>query len=269
MAIPIPQTPLRLRVAFLCSAAVLMLGLGTGAARAQTQLETGTLTLRVAVAPATDPGRFDLAVDGVPLGLGLGDGGAVVLSPVAPGTFALVETAAAGTTLAAYATAIRCVDGDIVLVDLAAGTAVSVDVAAGQNVVCTFTNSLLPPPPSPSPATVAPPVTSLPVLLPPPFVRGTAVLLGPVGCVAAQDVISRVTGRNIARVVFLRDGRVVKRVKVPSIGTQNFSLHTRLPEGDTRMRTVVARVFFVLGATPRLKVLMHRFAHCSASRVTG
>ncbi len=269
MTTPIPLPLLRLRLALLCGAALLLLGVGAGTAAAQ--VETGTLTLRVAVTPATDLGRFDLAVDGVPLGLGLGDGGAIVLSPVAPGTFALAETAAASTTLAAYGTTIRCVDGDNVLVDSVAGTTASVDVAAGRNVVCTFLNSLLPTPePTPtSTTTVAPPVSTLPVLLPPPFVRGAAVLLGPVGCVATRDVLSRVTGRNIARVVFLRDGRVVKRVKVPSLGTQNFSLHTHLPVGDVRMRTVVARVYFVLGATPRLKVLIHRFSHCNTSRVTG
>jgi hypothetical protein len=267
--IPIPIPLLRLRLALLCGAVLLLLGIGSGTATAQ--VETGSLTLRVAVTPATDPGHFDLAVDGVPLGLGLGDGGAVVLSQVVPGTFALAETAASGTTLAAYGTTIRCVDGDNVLVDTVAGTTTSVDVGAGQSVVCTFSNTLLPPPAPETPpiTTVAPPITTLPVLLPPPFVRGTAVLLGPVGCVDTRTVMSRVTGRNIARVVFLRDGKVVKRLEVSSLGTQNFSLRTQLPVGDARMRTVVARVYFMLGATPRLKVLLHRFAHCGTSRVTG
>ena len=269
MLLATPKPPVRLHAALLCCAVLLLLGIGVGAAGAQPPAETGSLTLRVAVAPAADAGRFDVAVDGVPLGLGLGDGGAVVLSPVERGTFALAETAAVGTTLAAYSTTITCVDGDVVVVDAAVGTTAFVEVAAGRSVVCTFSNSLLPVPTPTSTATVAPPVAALPVLLPPPFVRGTAVLLGPVGCVATRDVVSRVTGRNIARVVFLRDGRIVKRVKVPNLGTQNFSLHTHLSVGDARMRTVVARVYFVLGATPRLKVLLHRFAYCGSSRVTG
>ena len=246
-----------------------LVGLALFAASASAQSPT-TLTVRVAVIPATDAGRFDLAIDGVPLATGVGDGGSTGTTSVLAGSFAVSEVAAAGTSLPLYSTSITCVDGGAVLIDAAPQTTATVAVAEGHDVVCTFTNTLLPVVPNDPPApVVAPPITAKPILLPPAFVRGTAILRGIEGCTARSVVTTRVIGRNISRIVFIRDGHVVKRVKAPSLTWRSYTVDTVLPRDDLRLHTVLVRAYFITGATPRVKSMMHRFAHCRASAVVG
>lgn len=248
------------RRAILLGLTLVLFGVFASAAAAQTT----TLTVRVGVVPATDPGRFDLAIDGVALASGVGDGGGTATQTVLPGTFAVSEVATTGTNLSAYSTMVTCLDGSEVLVAAAPLTATAVVVAAGHDVVCTFINTLLPVPP-----VVAPPVTAKPILLPPAFVRGTAILRGVEGCTARKVVTTRIIGRNISRIVFFRDGRIVKRVKAPSLSWRSYVLRTVLAPGDVEPHVVRVRAYFVSGATPRLKAMTHRFSRCRTSAVVG
>lgn len=257
------RTPksVRSRAAIVACLALALLGAASGSAAAQ---DPGTLTVHLGVVPATDAGRFDLAIDGVVLVPAAGDGAATAVLPIAGGSAVVSEAAAAGTTLAAYSTAVTCVDGTDVLIAAAPLTATAVDVASGHDVVCTFVNTLLPMPP-----VVAPPITAKPILLPPAFVRGTAILRGVEGCTARGTVTTHVIGRNILRLVFLRDGRIVKRITAPSLSWRSYELTTVLRPDDREMHTILVRAYFISGATPRMKAMTHRFSRCRTSAVVG
>lgn len=120
--------------------------------------------------------------------------------------------------------------------------------------------------PTPVAVTAAP---VQPLLLPPPSVRGTSTLRGAAGCTAAGIVRTTVSGRNMSRLVFLRDGIVVKRVTVGSLRQRSYRLTTRIAPDDFALHTVVVRVRYADGATPAYKVMVRRFAQCRASVVTG
>lgn len=265
MSIRTPDLPgTRLGIA-LCLALV---WLGSAASVAAAQ-DAGTLTVRLTVVPASDGGRFDLAIDGAVLVAGVGDGGATAALPIASGSATVSEFASSGTSLASYSTAVTCVDGDTILIDAAPLTATPVAVARGHDVVCTFVNTLQPAVPVTAPTVAAPPFTPMPIVLPPAFVRGTAILRGVEGCTARRTVTTRVIGRNIERVVFVRDGRIVKRIAAPSLSWRTYELRTTLRDDDHEVHTVFARAFFIRSATPRVKAMTHRFARCRASVVTG
>jgi hypothetical protein len=99
----------------------------------------GTIQVVKELVPATDQGRFDLAVDGtvVKAGAGDGQGGS---TGVAPGSHTVSEAGAGGTSLASYDSSIECKKGDEV-VKSGTGTSLSgVTVDSNQTVVCTITN---------------------------------------------------------------------------------------------------------------------------------
>ncbi|MGI9116891.1 MAG: hypothetical protein ACR2JV_04555, partial [Gaiellales bacterium] len=178
---------------------------------------------------------------------GLAGNGLVGPSPVDSGatlqadTWALSETGPAGYTASAW----TCVGGSQL------GSTVTVGI--GGEATCTITNN----------------DNAAPVIAPPAVIRGTARIAAPEGCILGRTVITKVTGRNVDHVVFIRDGRVVKRVKATGKGAQVFTLETVLRPNQVGVHTVVARVFFVKGATPRLKVFTKRFALCREIPVTG
>jgi hypothetical protein len=219
-----------------------------------------TLKVRFVTVPETDAGRFDLYINGLaqaPVG-----GSGVYTTPVGVSVDKadVGEVGASGTNLAAYSTTVTCTDDvEGVLVGPVPLTSTGVRVEAGRNIECTFVNTLLP--------VVAPPVAAKPILLPPAFVRGTAILRGVEGCTARRVVQTRVIGRNIFRLVFVRDGRIVKRVKAPSLTWRSYTMKTILQPNDIEVHTVVVRAYFVTGATPRVKSMVHRFAHCRTSSV--
>lgn len=127
-----------------------------------------------------------------------------------------------------------------------------------------------PTPVTPVTPVVAPPATpAAPVILPPASVRGTSVLYGRSGCTDRRVVTTRIVVRNASTITFIRDGVVVKRVKVASLQRRAYALATRLPAGDYGMHTVLVRVKFTPGATPNSASLVQRFAQCRASAVTG
>jgi len=65
------------------------------------------LTVEKQLWPANDPGRFDLIVNGVTVKAAAGDGDRVTLL-VAPGTYNISESAAAGTDPSLYTSSVRC-----------------------------------------------------------------------------------------------------------------------------------------------------------------
>ena len=131
----------------------------------------------------------------------------------------------------------------------------TVAVGIGGSAVCTLTNDDV----APVVPTIAPPVA---VVAPPATTRGVATLRGPQGCLAGTQALTRVSGRNVARVLFYRDGRLVKRVNASGKGLEVFTLRTVLRPTQLGVHTVTARVVFVSGATPAAKTLTQRFSLC-------
>jgi hypothetical protein len=252
------------RVALIAGLALVLLLLVVSAASAQ---QAATLTLGVRVTPSTDPGRFDLAIDGVTLAAAVGDGGTTGAQTVLPGTFAISQLAATGTSAAGYTTTVTCVDGADTVIDAAPLTTTAVVVPAGHGVACTFSNT--PVAAIPSTPIAAPPIGPHPILLPPAMVRGTAILRGPEGCVPAGVVATRVIARNIIRLVFVRDGHVVKRVVTPSTVLRIYVLGTVVHPDDVTAHVVRVRADFLSGAVPRQQTLVQRFAQCRADAVAG
>jgi uncharacterized repeat protein (TIGR01451 family) len=135
--------------------------------------ETGWLRVDKILRPPDDPGRFNLEINGVPAGTGHGVGHLGTTGDVAvpAGRHRVGEEGVGGTSLADYDITIVC------RADRGRGAALSqfrgsselvVDVAAGQEVVCTIVNRRrtgppvppLPPSPGPAPPGPGPPGTT-------------------------------------------------------------------------------------------------------------
>jgi uncharacterized repeat protein (TIGR01451 family) len=147
---------------------------------------SGTLRVDKVLRPASDPGRFNLEIDGVPAGSGrgVGDFGTTGDVSVTPGQHRVGEEGAKGTSLANYETTIACRGnrGRGAVNSAFAGPELVVDVPAGAEVVCTITNTRRSGPPVPPPQ---PPPAPTP---PPPPAPGTADLL-------VQKFVDRRIGR--------------------------------------------------------------------------
>jgi hypothetical protein len=91
------------------------------------------------VLPASDPGRFNLEIDGVTAGTGadVGNGGTTGPIVLATGSHSVGETAGTGTSLADYTSSISCSNG------AAAANAgpLQVEVTSNTAVTCTVTNT--------------------------------------------------------------------------------------------------------------------------------
>jgi hypothetical protein len=96
------------------------------------------LQVREAIAPATDAGRFDLSVDGTVEKAAAGNGDSTPVKQLLAGAHSVTQAAAAGTNAGDYAQVLTCRagGGTGALVDSSGG---SVTLAAGDDVVCTFT----------------------------------------------------------------------------------------------------------------------------------
>ncbi|HTH05140.1 MAG TPA: DUF11 domain-containing protein, partial [Ilumatobacteraceae bacterium] len=130
---------------------------------------TGWLRIDKVLRPADDPGRFNLEIDGVPAGTGRGVGhlGTTGDVSVPAGRHRVGEEGVDGTSLADYDTTIACRAnrGRGRPVSARRGPELIVDVAAGQEVVCTIVNSRRtgpPVPPDPTPPGPTPPPTPEP-----------------------------------------------------------------------------------------------------------
>ncbi len=107
---------------------------------------TGTLEVKKELSPATDPGRFDLTIDGLTQRANATDGDSTGKKTVSVGTHIVGEVGslATATDLSKYATTIECADRDgdgETVASLTGAGPLYVPVAAGTDVVCTITNS--------------------------------------------------------------------------------------------------------------------------------
>jgi uncharacterized repeat protein (TIGR01451 family) len=123
---------------------------------------TASVELRKVVEPASDPGVFNLLINGEVLATG-GNGTTTGPLTVGIGEGTASETAAAGTSLADYESSIECTRNGEVVVSVS-GTKIDGAVGDGDMVVCTFTNRRLSTPPTP-PTPITPP-PSPPTLTP-------------------------------------------------------------------------------------------------------
>lgn len=94
--------------------------------------------------PAGAPGKFNLQIDGATEATDVGDGGNTGLKTVDIGTHTVGETAGTGTSLGDYSKSIECRSNDGAGVPVASGTGstLSVNVAMGEQIACTITNTL-------------------------------------------------------------------------------------------------------------------------------
>ena len=101
--------------------------------------KTGTIAVKKSLDPTTDPGLFDLKIDGTAYAQNVGHNGTTGDQTVAAGEHTVTETAGSNspTALSDYNAKLACQDaqGDV------ASTDGKVQVADGQAVTCTFTNT--------------------------------------------------------------------------------------------------------------------------------
>jgi hypothetical protein len=111
----------------------------------------GSLTVNDVIAPSSDPGKFDLQIDGTTAGTGadVGNGGTTGAIVVYSGSHDVGAAGSGGTNLGNYTSSTSCVDsnGPVAVIGD------SVSVADGQDVVCTVTLT-------PDPAVVTGPTTT-------------------------------------------------------------------------------------------------------------
>ena len=107
-----------------------------------TRKKTGTLTVVKSLSPASDPGRFDLRIDGVTRRAGAGDGDGTGPVTVNVGTRTVGESAVPPASAGEYSTAIRCVDdgGTVVATGSTAGP-LDVPITEDDKIGCTITNT--------------------------------------------------------------------------------------------------------------------------------
>jgi hypothetical protein len=121
----------------------------TATASASSPPCTATVEVRKVVVPASDPGVFELRINGRQLAAG-GDGTTTGPVVVGVGEGTVSETAAPGTNLADYESSAQCTRNGAVAVTVA-GTKVDGSVGRGDVVVCTFTNRRVATPQPPEP----------------------------------------------------------------------------------------------------------------------
>jgi uncharacterized repeat protein (TIGR01451 family) len=112
---------------------------------------TGTITVNKVLSPNTDPGLFDLRIDGAVASTGndVGDGGTTGAVTVSTGNHTVSEVAGTGTSLGDYSTTVECHLSGSPAGTPTSATQLQVTVGAGEDWVCTFTNTRLPTPPPP------------------------------------------------------------------------------------------------------------------------
>lgn len=112
-----------------------------------TQAQTSKLEIVKNLIPDSDPGRFDLQIDGSTLAFSQGDGGTtgeiVVLASAQGVSHTFGELAAFGTNLADYAPSVECRDnnGTGSLINFSGTNPWTINVVKDKDIVCTITNS--------------------------------------------------------------------------------------------------------------------------------
>ncbi len=115
-------------------------GLGDGVSNPKDFIVTefGTITVNKVLIPSSDPGRFDLTMNGQIIAENVGDRGSGGAQNLAAGLYTFYETAEIGTNLSDYITIVTgqgCEGGGI---QENPGT---FTLAAGENKICTITNT--------------------------------------------------------------------------------------------------------------------------------
>ncbi|HEX6539924.1 MAG TPA: hypothetical protein VF155_12175, partial [Candidatus Dormibacteraeota bacterium] len=102
----------------------------------------GTLTVVKALSPTSDPGLFDLKIDGTTDASAVGNAGTTGAQAVTPASHTVSEAAAStsSTALTDYTTGIVCKNGTTTVAS-GTGTSLAVNVSSNQNIVCTITNT--------------------------------------------------------------------------------------------------------------------------------
>jgi hypothetical protein len=170
---------------------------------------TATLELRKATVPASDPGLFNLLVNGTLLASG-GNGTTTGPVSVGVGEGTVSERAAPGTNLTDYRSAVDCSRNGVPVLSVS-GTKADGAVANGDVVVCTFTNQRLPLP-SPTPPT-------------PPAPPGDQVDLAIVKTATPTTVV---LGRNITWTVTVTNKSAVDAPDVNVVRASERSYRTKL-----------------------------------------
>ncbi|MEA2273578.1 MAG: hypothetical protein QOI98_2286, partial [Solirubrobacteraceae bacterium] len=91
---------------------------------------------------------------------------------------------------------------------------------------------------------------------------GTAKLRGPAGCLTSRGT-AKVTGAQIARVVFRLDGRRLATVSKANGKRGAFQVHVSPSGLRTGIHKLTARVTFKAAANTRARTLRLAFAHCA------
>lgn len=211
----------------------------------------GTIEVRKALAPAGDPGRFDLDIDGgSPEAVGVGNGGSTGAVTVAGGVPHTISEAPHAGTAGAYATTYVCTSGGAPVASGEGPTIPQLTISAGQAVVCTFTNTRV---------AVAPPVTAADVP------RGSARLIGTAGCVPRGGASISVLGTHIRTVTFSYDGKARKRLLRPNRGVR-WTL--TIPAGRLRygVHRVLATVTFTAASRTPSRTLSRVIVRCRPVR---
>jgi prealbumin domain-containing protein len=232
------------------------------------QRKTGTITVKKVLVPATDPGTFDLQVDGKNVATQVGDNGSGYAT-VVTGTHTVGE---AGATLGDYASYTSCKNGSGYEVVKGSGV-VNVPVASKDAITCTITNTRKPTPTPPS--TPQPPSTPAPQPQPQPApaqavagvtvsrpARGTAAFQGPRACPRTTLVSASVRGRQIRRVTFFVSGHKVKTVTTARNG--RWTLTVRTSSLRRGANAVTARVEFTKASRTKTRTLRITVTRCAA-----
>jgi hypothetical protein len=97
------------------------------------------LTVRKELEPGTDPGRFDLLVNGAVVIAGAGDGASRTLT-VRPGQYTVSEAATPGTNPSQYRSAVDCKSGTRRTRTRAGPVYADLQLTSGETVTCMFVN---------------------------------------------------------------------------------------------------------------------------------
>ncbi len=110
------------------------------------------------------------------------------------------------------------------------------------------------------------------LVLPERIVPGVAKLLGPTGC-TAKAFNARVRGTQLASVVFVLDGKVIKRVRVKTAKSTTVALRVNPAKLKIGVHRMVVNITFKSGSGTRPKTMRLSFQRCAkklaAPRFTG
>jgi hypothetical protein len=103
--------------------------------------DTGTITVVKKLTPSTNEGKFNLNINGEVYASNVGDGGTTPVVALPTGTYTASETAGTNTVLSDYESSYSCKDGDTVVLSGNGTSIPAINLAKGQNIVCTFSNN--------------------------------------------------------------------------------------------------------------------------------